>query len=82
MAAVSLFWDINIAAVKSCENTLYWKSKVRFKRRATAGPNPIDRIKFDFNTAVALRLKPSRANALPCSTASLAVLHGSSSTWF
>ena len=23
MAAVSLFWDTNMAAVKSCENTLY-----------------------------------------------------------
>ena len=35
--------------------------KVRFKRRATAVPNSIDRIKFDFSTAVAWRLKPSRA---------------------
>ena len=40
-------------------------SEARFKRRATAVPNSIARIKFDFSTA-----------------ASLAVLHGSSSTWF
>ena len=33
----------------------------RFKRRATAVPNSIDRIKFDFSTAVARRLKPCRA---------------------
>ena len=33
----------------------------RFKRRATAVPNSIDQIKFDFSTAVARRLKPSRA---------------------
>ena len=37
----------------------------RFKRRATAVPNSIDRIKFDFSTAVARRLKPSRATAVP-----------------
>ena len=24
MATVSLFWDINMATVTSCENTLYW----------------------------------------------------------
>ena len=41
--------------------------KARFKRRATAVPNSIDRIKFDFSRAVARRLKPSRATA---------VLHG------
>ena len=35
--------------------------KARFKRSATAAPNSIDRIKFDFGTAVARRLKPSRA---------------------
>ena len=35
-----------------------------FKRRATAVPNLIDRIKFDFSTAVARRLKPSRATAM------------------
>ena len=40
------------------------KSKACFKRRATAVPNAIDRIKFDFSTAVAQRLKPSRATAL------------------
>ena len=41
-----------------------WDSKARFKRRATAVPNSIDRIKFDFSTAVARRLKPSRATAV------------------
>ena len=46
--------------------------QARFKRRATAVPNSIDRIKFDFSTAVARRLKPSRA---------IAVLQSSSSTW-
>ena len=36
----------------------------------TAVPNSIDRIKFDFSTAVARRLKPSRARqGLPCNTA-------------
>ena len=44
--------------------------KARFKRRATAVPNSIDRIKFDFSTAVTRRLKPSRATAVqhgkPC----------------
>ena len=38
--------------------------KTRFKRRATAVSNSIDRIKFDFSTAVARRLKPSRATAV------------------
>ena len=38
--------------------------KARFKRRATAVPNSIDRIKFDFSTALARRLKPSRAIAI------------------
>ena len=37
------------------------QSKARFKRRATAVPNSIDPIKFNFSTAVARRLKPSRA---------------------
>ena len=37
---------------------------IGFKRRAIAVPNYIDRItKFDFSTAVARRLKPSRASA-------------------
>ena len=36
-------------------------NKARFKGRATAVLNSIDRIKFDFSTAVARRLKPSRA---------------------
>ena len=40
-------------------------SEARFKRRATVVPNSIDRIKFDFSTAVARRLKPSRAAAVP-----------------
>ena len=40
-------------------------SKARFKRRANAVPNSIDRIKFDFSTAVARRLKPSRATVVP-----------------
>jgi len=35
------------------------------KRRATAVPNSVDRIKFDFSTAVARRLKPSCATAVP-----------------
>ena len=39
----------------------------------TAMPNSIDGMKFDFSTAGARRLKPSRATA---------VLHVSSVTWF
>ena len=41
-------------------------SKARFKRRATAVHNSIDRIinKFDFSTAVARRLKPSLSTAV------------------
>ena len=46
------------------------KSKTRFKRRATAVPNSIDRTKFDISTTVARRLKPSRATVVqhgkPC----------------
>ena len=38
--------------------------KARFKRRATAVSNSIDLIKFDFSTALAGRLKPSRATAM------------------
>ena len=39
--------------------------KARFKRRATAMPNSIDRIKFDlFSTEVTRRLKPTRAAAV------------------
>ena len=34
------------------------------KASATAVPNSVDRIKFDFSTAVARRLKPSRATAV------------------
>ena len=35
-----------------------------FKRRATAVPNSIDQIKFDFSKAVAQHLKPSHATAV------------------
>ena len=42
----------------------YKTSKAVFKRRATAVPNSFDRIKFDYSTAVARRLKPSRATAV------------------
>ena len=41
-----------------CNVNMY---KARFKRRATAVPNSIDQIKFDFSMAVVRRLKPSRA---------------------
>ena len=41
--------------------TLSQQNKTRYKRHATAVPNSIDWIKFDFSTAVARRLKPSRA---------------------
>ena len=44
---------------------LAYHSKARFRRRATPVPNSVDRIKFDFSMAVARRLKPSRATALP-----------------
>ena len=40
------------------------KNTFPFKRRATAVLNSIDRIKFDFSTAVVRRLKPSRATAV------------------
>ena len=39
--------------------------KARFKRHATAVPNSVDRIKFDFSTAIARRLKRGRATAVP-----------------
>ena len=39
--------------------------KARFKRRATAVPNSIDRIKFDFSTAVARLGFKRRATAVP-----------------
>ena len=38
--------------------------KARFKRRATAAPKSIARIKFDLRTAVARRLKSSRVTAV------------------
>ena len=38
--------------------------KARFKRRATAAPKSIARIKFDLRTAVARCLKPSRVTAV------------------
>ena len=50
------FWQL--------ENPLVRRAQARFKRRATAVPDSIDRIKFDFSTAVERRLKPSRATAL------------------
>ena len=40
------------------------KNKAHFKHCATAVQNSIDRIKFDFSTAVAWHLKPSRATAV------------------
>ena len=40
------------------------ETKSLFKGRATAVPNSIDWIKFDFNTAVARRLKPSHPTAV------------------
>ena len=39
-------------------------AQARFKRRATAVPNSVDRIKFDLSTAVTRRLKTSRAIAV------------------
>ena len=42
---------------------LFVTAKARFKRRATAVPKSMDRIKFDFCVAVARSLKPSRATA-------------------
>ena len=50
-------------AVHTC-TLLLFLSQARFQRGATAVPNLIDRIKFDFSTAVARRLKPSRATAV------------------
>ena len=38
--------------------------QAHFKCRATSVSNSIDRIKFDFSTAVVQRLKPSRATAV------------------
>ena len=40
-------------------------SKARFKRRATAVPNSIDWIKFDFSTAVARLGFKRHATAVP-----------------
>ena len=49
--------------------------KARFKRHATAVPNSVqlsvDRIKFDFSTSVARRLKPGRATAVYTAVARL-----------
>ena len=50
-------------AVHAC-TLLLFLNQARFKRGATAVPNLIDRIKFDFSTAVSRRLKPSRATAV------------------
>ena len=57
---------VTLAPILSLYNyfSLRLLSMARFKRRATAVPNSIDRIKFDFSTAVARRLKPSRATAV------------------
>ena len=44
---------------------LAFDSKARFKRRATAVPNSIDRIKFDFSTAVARLGFKRHATAVP-----------------
>ena len=44
---------------------LSWSCKARFKRRATAVPNSIDRIKFDLSTAVARLGFKRRATAVP-----------------
>ena len=46
------------------QNYQWTTLKARFKRRATAVPNSIDRIKFAFSAAVVRRLKPSRATAV------------------
>ena len=37
MAAVSLFWDTNMAAVTLCENTLFDKSKPKHIRSSIVG---------------------------------------------
>ena len=50
-------------AVQTC-TLLLFLNQALFQRGATAVPNLIDRIKFDFSTAVARRLKPSRATAV------------------
>ena len=56
---------LNCVHYKNFAALLLFKTfKARFKRRATAVSNSIDRIKFDFSTAVVRRLKPSRATAV------------------
>ena len=61
--------DLRVALDAGVEG-LYWDrcpvGKALFKRCAIAVPNffIIDRIKFYFSTAVARRLKPSRATAM------------------
>ena len=56
---------IKLTVTKSgCPVQIRVLTEAPFKRRATAVPNSIDRIKFDFSTAVARRLKPSRATAV------------------
>ena len=56
--------EANAAAQQDIVTRKTGATKARFKRRATAVPNSIDRIKFDFSKAVARRLKPSRATAV------------------
>ena len=38
MAAVSLFWDTNMAAVTSCENALYAMIEVKLFKHKNIGP--------------------------------------------
>ena len=44
---------------------MHLPTKARFKRRASAVPNSIDRIKFDFSTTVARLGFERRATAVP-----------------
>ena len=63
-----IYLDILVSTLRwitSTANTSFWRFvKARFKRRATAVQISIDRIQLDFSTAVARRLKPSRATAV------------------
>ena len=57
---------LNCVHYKNFAALLLFKTfKARFKRRATAVSNSIDRIKFDFSTAVALLGFKRRATAVP-----------------
>ena len=56
---------LNCVHYKNFAALLLFKTfKARFKRRATAVSNSIDRIKFDFSTAVALLGFKGRATAV------------------